>query len=62
MSQILITLFQGLTGVGFAQCASCVALSLTNLAVVTWSCQAIYNLFTTTSVPDTFFNKVNKIK
>jgi len=57
-TKLFRNLCPGLTGVGFAQCASCVALSLTNLAVVTWSCQAIYNLFTTTSVPDTFFNKV----
>ena len=36
---------QGLTGVGFAMCASCLVLCLTNLAVITWSCQAIYTLF-----------------
>lgn len=42
---LLYSFSQGLTGVGFAMCASCLVLCLTNLAVITWSCQALYTLF-----------------
>ena len=44
--------FQVLTGVGFAVCVSCIFHSITNLGVITWSCQAFYFLFTDQKFPE----------
>jgi len=56
-TKLFRNLCPGLTGVGFAMCASCIIVCLTNFAVITWSCQALYLLFSEQSLSETFFNK-----
>jgi hypothetical protein len=44
-----------MTGVGFAVCVSCILHAMTDLAVISWSGHAIYQLYTLQSFPENFF-------
>jgi hypothetical protein len=47
--------FQILTGVGFAVSISCVVNAMTDLAVISWCGQAIFQLFSGQAFPENFF-------
>jgi hypothetical protein len=48
-------IFQILTGVGFAVSISCVVNAMTDLAVISWCGQAIFQLFSGQAFPENFF-------
>ena len=47
--------FQILTGVGYAVCISCIVNAMTDLAVISWSGHAIFQLFNGQAFPENFF-------
>jgi len=51
-----------MTGVGFAVCISCILHAMTDLAVISWSGHAIYQLFTLKSFPENFFSSKVLVK